>query len=191
MTGQFVANTGRALVPDLNWWSVMEQTFGVIAGGGLFLAIRRLAAADSPSVPIANASPDSAPRWAEGFAVAFLLLAVSWLNIRKNPSMWLRNGVVPERMGLLAIETWLLLAYLLVATVVVLAIRAHLRRGLDLLPATPLGRAQMLFLGVLWVIVLGNLSRYLPFPEERLVTEGMVHLNATVVSAMAVLGHRR
>lgn len=193
MTGQFVANTGRAFVPDLNWWSVMEQTFGFIAGGGLFLALRRLAAAHSPAgpVPIANTAPDTAPPWAEGFAVAFLLLGVSWLNIRKNPAMWLRNGVVPERIGPLPIETWLLLASLLVAIVVVLAIRAHLRRGLDLVPATALGRAQLLFLGVLWVIVLGNLSRYLPFPEGRLVTEGMVHLNATVVSAMVMLGHRR
>jgi hypothetical protein len=120
--------------------------------------------------------------------VGFLLLAVPWLNIRKNPqTIWLRNEVVPERMGPFAIDTWFLLAFLLVALVVVLGIREHLRRGLDLVPASPLGRAQMLFLGVLWVIVLGNLSRYLPFPEGRLVTEGVIHLNAAIVSGMVIL----
>jgi hypothetical protein len=184
MIGQGIANTGRAFVPDLNWWSVMEQSFGFIAGAGLLLAMRTLVAC-TPAP--AEAGRDAAPAWTEGVAVGFLLLGVSWLNIRKNPAMWLRNGVVPERMGPFAIETWLLLAYLLVALVVVLAIRAHLRRGLDLVPATPLGRVQMLFLGVLWIIVIGNLSRYLPFPEGRLVTEGVIHLNAVIVSGMGAL----
>jgi hypothetical protein len=189
MTGQGIANMGRAVVPDLNWWSVMEQSFGFIAGAGLLLAMRTLVArTPAPAEPPApDADRDAAPAWTEGVAVGFLLLGVSWLNIRKNPAMWLRNGVVAERMGPFAIETWLLLAYLLIAIIVVLAVRAHLRRGLEVVPATPLGRAQMLFLGVLWVIVIGNLSRYLPFPEGRLVTEGVIHLNAVIVSGMGVL----
>jgi hypothetical protein len=183
--GQFVANTGRALIPDLNWWSVMEQTFGFIAGAGLLVAVRRLLTA-SHATP--EASDVAAPPWTSGVAVGFVLLAVPWLNIRKNPqTIWRRKEVVPERMGPFAIDTWFLLAFLLVALVVVLGIREHLRRGLDLVPASPLGRAQMLFLGVLWVIVLGNLSRYLPFPEGRLVTEGVIHLNAAIVSGMVIL----
>jgi hypothetical protein len=192
MIGQGIANTGRAFVPDLNWWSVMEQSFGFIAGAGLLRAMRTLVAR-TPAVaepPAPDADRDIAPAWTEGVAVGFLLLGVSWLNIRKNPAMWLRNGVVPERMGPFAIETWLLLAYLLVAGLVVLAIRAHLRRGLELVPVTSLGRAQLLFLGVLWIIVIGNLSRYLPFPEGRLVTEGVIHVNAVIVSGLAMLETR-
>lgn len=186
MLGQAVAVIGRSLAPELNWWSVMEQTFGFIAGAGLLLATRH-PAADGSTTGEAETSPPE-PGWTYGFAVGFLVLAVPWLNIRKNPAtIWLRNQVVPERMGPLSIDTWLTLAFALVATVVVLAIRAHLRRGLEVVPASALGRAQALYLLLLWVVVVGNLSRYLPFPPGRLLTEGVIHANACLVSALVLL----
>lgn len=188
MAGQAVANMGRAFAPRVEWWGIMEQVFGLVAGIGLALTMRHLVA--SCGEPREDAA-QRVPPWTEGVAVGFLLLGVPWLNISKNPqTIWLRNAVVPERMGPFAIDTWFLIAFVLVAIVVVLAIRDHLRRGLALVPESPLGRAQMLFLGLLWVVVLGNLSRYLPFPPERLASEGLVHVNACLISALAVLAAR-
>lgn len=188
MAGQAVANTGRAFAPGVEWWGIMEQVFGLVAGIGLALTMRHLVT--SRGEPRDDAAVHFAP-WTEGAAVGFLLLGVPWLNISKNPqTIWLRNAVVPERMGPFAIDTWFLLAFALVAIVVVLAIRQHLRDGLALLPASPLGRAQLLFLGLLWVVVLGNLSRYLPFPPGRLASEGVVHVNACLISALALLAAR-
>ena len=45
----------------------------------------------------------------------------------------------------------------------------------------------MFFIVFLWWIVLGNLSRLYPFPEQRLVTEGTIHLNACLCTLLALL----
>jgi hypothetical protein len=184
MAGQGVAVAGRAAAPDVNWWSVMEQTFGFIAGLGLALAVWRLPAGDDAPVPAER-------RWTIGFGVAFLLIGVPWINIRKNTwTMWLPNQVVPESMHGLPIDVWFAGAWLVPGVVALLAIRAHMRSPLPVVPASPLGQAQALFLLLLWTMVIGNLSRYLPFPPGRLVTEGVIHVTACLASGMAFLGPR-
>jgi hypothetical protein len=58
-------------------------------------------------------------------------------------------------------------------------------------PASPLGRAQLLYVTFLWVIVIGNLMRALPpFAEQRLITEGVIHINAVVCTVLALCGPR-
>ncbi len=55
---------------------------------------------------------------------------------------------------------------------------------LPLLPASRLGKGQLFFIVFLWWIVLGNLSRTVPFAEQRLVTEGTIHLNACLCTLL-------
>jgi hypothetical protein len=83
---------------------------------------------------------------------------------------------------------WFNLAYLLLALAVLvpLAWHRHVRR-LALLPSTWLGRAQLMFLVFLWWIIVGNLSRYLPFDPRRMITEGTIHVNACLLTLFALL----
>ena len=39
----------------------------------------------------------------------------------------------------------------------------------------------------LWWIIVGNLSRTVPFAEQRLITEGVIHLNACLCTLLALL----
>lgn len=167
-----------------NWHSVLEQTYGFINGLGIGVAMvclsRRTArVADEPPLR----------PWTETFCVVFVLLVITWLNIRKNVQhAWLENQAVPEEMYGLGIVTWFNLAYALLALAVLapLAWHRHVRR-LAILPAGWLGRAQLLFLVFLWWIVIGNLSRCLPFDPGRMITEGTIHVNACLLTLLALL----
>jgi hypothetical protein len=58
---------------------------------------------------------------------------------------------------------------------------------MPILPASRLGKGQLFFVVFLWWIVLGNLARTVPFLEQRLVTEGTIHLNACLCTLLALL----
>jgi hypothetical protein len=49
------------------------------------------------------------------------------------------------------------------------------------------GKGQIFFIAFLWWIVLGNLARTVPFGEQRLITEGVIHINACVCTLLALL----
>ena len=173
-----------------NWHSVLEQTYGFINGIGIALVLGYLSTRVRPV-------SDNPPlrRWTEPVAVIFTLLVVTYLSIRKNLwAVWLQGpgGMtrtpVPEEMYGLSAVTWFHLAYAALALVVILPLVAMYRgRRIAAVPANWLGRGQILFLVLLWWIVIGNLSRYLPFNEQRLITEGVIHLNACLVTLLALL----
>jgi hypothetical protein len=168
---------------NTNWHSVLEQTFGFFAGIGvagamLDLSRRTRDVVDEPRLR----------RWTEFFCVAFMMLAITYLNIRKNVhAVWLPNRIVPAKMHGIAAATWFNLAYLAVAVVFLSLLVAHYRgRTIALLPGTWLGRGQLLFVLFLWWIVIGNLSRTVPFDPIRLVTEGVIHVNACLVTLLTL-----
>jgi len=169
---------------DANWHSVLEQTFGFIAGFGEAIAIGLLATraprqTDEPTVR----------RWAEPACVFFVLVVITYVNIVKNiEAVWLGNGTVPAVMYGWAASTWFNLMYLALALAVGIPLWAHWRgRPIAMLPTTWLGRGQLLFLVFLWWIVVGNLTRTVPFHPQRLITEGTVHVNACLCTLMALL----
>lgn len=174
---------GRVI--ETNWHSVLEQTFGFIAGIGVGLmmgywstrAVRHL---EEPPVR----------RWAEPVCVFFVLLAISYVNIVKNlEAVWLKDPrTLADTLWGYSSYTWFYLAYGALAVTIALPLWLHYRgRELPLLPATRLGKGQLLFVVFLWWIVLGNLSRTVPFAEQRLVTEGTIHLNACICTLFALL----
>ena len=64
----------------------------------------------------------------------------------------------------------------------------HQRRTLPLIPTSESGKAQLLYLVFLWWIVAGNFERALvAFAPQRLVTEGVIHLNAVMCSLLILL----
>lgn len=165
-----------------NWHSVMEQTFGLISGIGVAVSMIYL----SKRLP---AVPDEPPirYWTEIFSLGFVLLVIPFLNIRKNvESVWLPNHVIPVEMFGLSAAGWFNLAYLIIAGTVTALIIRHQKHPLSVVPATWLGKGQALFLVFLWWIVIGNLSRYLPFEPGRLITEGVIHVNACLCTLLVL-----
>lgn len=173
---------------ETNWHSVMEQTTGLFHGLGialvmLYLAKRAVPVIDEPRIR----------RWTEVYAIVFVLLGITYLNLRKNPAEWVKQRAVPEMMGGLPAVTWFDLGYLLLTVAVVVPLIVHTtRRPLALVPATGLGQGQWLYLAFLWWMTVGNFERALvAFRPQRLVTEGVIFANAAIVSLLLLLAAGR
>lgn len=173
---------------ETNWHSVLEQTYGFINGLGIVLAMGYV----STRSPRVADEPPTRP-WTDSYVVLFTLLVITFLNLRKNvEAVWLKNpGVFREglegQMYGLSIDVWFLLAYALVAAALILLVWAHRHgRPMPLVPPTWLGRGQLLYLVFLWWIVIGNLSRTLPFEPQRLITEGVIHFNAVLCTVLVL-----
>src|SRR5262249_50685607 len=64
----------------------------------------------------------------------------------------------------------------------------HVRRRLPVVPASALGQGQLLYLVFLWWVVVGNWMRAIPpFAEQRLITEGVIHVNAVICTLLVLL----
>jgi hypothetical protein len=58
---------------------------------------------------------------------------------------------------------------------------------LAFIPASALGRAQLLYLVFLWWMVIGNFERaVVAFAPQRLITEGVIFLNAVVCTLLVL-----
>ena len=193
-----------------NWHSVLEQLYGLINGIGIAVALGLLI----PRLPPLDGAEDGAPppdgsaraagrrpagRLTGIFAAGFVLVGITYLNLSKNVGAWTepRGGFqsVPDALRAplagsieLSASAWFTLAYAgIAATYAVLAL-AHLRRPLAVLPATSLGRGQLLYILFLWWMVAGNFERALVgFREQRLITEGVIFANGLALTALILL----
>jgi hypothetical protein len=168
---------------DTNWHSILEQTTGLFNGLAMAVAMQRLI----QRVPERKVEPP-VRRWTEVYAVAFILVLITYLNLSKNPRDWVAHHTVPGAMYGLSARTWFDLAYWLLGAAVVIPLLRHLRAPLAVIPTDPLGRAQGLFLMFLWWMVVGNFERaVVGFTPQRLVTEGVIHVNAVLSSLFVLL----
>lgn len=180
VTAWLIVNTGLYSEGSINWHSVMEQKYGFISGVGIALLMGLLATRTGKVM-------DDPPHrlWTERFGFAFVLLLISYLNIRKNTeAVWLKNDIVPPEMFHLSAYTWFNIGFGLIAAAVLFAMWRHTRESLPLVPNSWLGRGQGFYLLFLWIIVIGNLIRVFPFPPGRMITEGVIHFNACLCSVL-------
>ena len=179
---------------ETNWHSVLEQTQGLFHGVALALALGRLVR----YAPVVPAFEVPAP-WTRIFAVLFVLVVLTYLNHRKAVPTWVKKvETLPERVyGLYVsgylkgpgVVGWLELFYGAIGVAVFFLARVHLRKGLPLVPQSLLGQGQLLYLVFLWWIVAFNFERAIVgFAPKRIVTEGVVSLNAVLCSALLLLG---
>jgi hypothetical protein len=168
---------------ETNWHSILEQTTGLFNGLALTVAM----------LPLARRAPAPretfpARRWTEVFAVGFVLVLITYLNVRKNPILWIQSHAWPATMHGIPTGGWFNLAYLLLAAAILAPLACHLRRPLPLIPDSALGRGQWLYLAFLWWMIAGNFERELiGFTERRLVTEGVIHVNACLCTLLILL----
>lgn len=170
-----------------NWHSVLEQTYGLINGLGIAAAMAFLL----HRAPLLDDS-DRPRRWTDVYAVAFVLLGITYLNLRKNPSDWVKAKAFPVELYGMTTGAWFAIAYLLLAVVVVVLLTRHRQQPLAFLPAHALGRAQLFYLIFLWWMVVGNFERVVvAFAPQRLVTEGVIYLNAVICTGLVLWrGHK-
>jgi hypothetical protein len=166
-----------------NLHSVLEQTYGYINGLGVAAAILFLRA----RAPRVEESPP-VRRWTEVYAVLFVLIGITYLNLRKNPGTWVKANTVPAVLYGLSADAWFNLAYVALAGLFLGALFVHQQRPLPLVSASNSGKAQLLYLVFLWWMVAGNFERaVVGFAPQRLITEGVIHLNAVCCSLLVLL----
>lgn len=171
-----------------NWHSILEQTYGLINGLGIAWAMARLTREAPQLDECAPGEKIPVRRWTEIYALFFVLIAIPYFNLRKNPEQWVKAETMPTVLYGLSADAWFGLGFGLLAAAVLVLLFAHLRRPLAVAPATWLGRGQLLYLALLGFILVGNFGRIVvQFQPERLVTEGVLHVNGVLCGLLALL----
>jgi hypothetical protein len=166
-----------------NWHSILEQTTGLFNGIGLAAAVAGLARRSPPVRVTAERRPAI-----ESVALGFVLLGITYLNLRKNVGHWVASRALPEEMASIAAWVWFELAYVLLALTMLTLYARHRKRPLPVVPESWLGKGQLLYLGLLWWLVIGNFARAIvAFTAERLVTEGVIYVVALVCTVIVLL----
>jgi hypothetical protein len=84
---------------------------------------------------------------------------------------------------------WFDLGYTLLALTFLTLVLRHGRRPLAIVPESWLGKGELLYLGLLWWVVVGNFARILvAFTPERLVTEGVIFCVALACTLIVLMG---
>jgi hypothetical protein len=174
-----------------NWHSILEQSQGF--GFGLITALT-MASLWRKLPPVQDDPP--ARRWTDVFAVGFVALLMTYMNVFKNVAEWTRNDhpLVPALMKApllasveLSAEAWFNLAWGAISLALIALLILHQRRGLAIVPASWLGKGQLLYVLVLWIMVIANFERSLNgFAEGRLVTEWVIIINASLATFLVI-----
>src|SRR4029079_19300087 len=83
---------------------------------------------------------------------------------------------------------WFNLAYAALAILLITLFIRHKRHPLAVVPESALGKGQLLYVIFLWWVVIGNFERaVVGFAPQRLVTEGVILLNAIVCTFLVLI----
>ncbi len=183
------------VVPDfwkhyqgVNWHSVMEQSQGFCLGLAMVIALGVVWRSAPPC-----ASGERMPKWTSVFSAIFVMFVLTWLNVVKNVDTWIEAAapLVPVSMkapllGFIELDalTWFNISWWFAAAAFLYVFIVHTRRPLPLLSSSDAGNGHLLHVFVLWVYVLANFMRALPFSEGRLITEWVVFMNACLATAL-------
>ena len=178
-----------------NWHSVMEQMQGLLFGIGIAITFGFIL----NRTPPLDTDPNL-PRWIDMFAVFCVIIALTYLNYRKTVQTWVDTiDSLPERIFGLPVVGWfrhskgwigwfeLFYIGLTIALVSILAV--NFRDPLPFISSNWVGKGQLLYLVFLWWMVVFNFERALVrFSPHRLVTEGVITLNAIICTVLVAIG---
>lgn len=164
----------------INYWKVMEQFFGLLMGLGVALGVAALVRGK-----LAPADDDRPRSAIDLTALIFLLVVAPWTTIGQNVGFWQRDGLLPEVYAGVSSGWWMLAAGCLVASVIVYAAWKLQHGELPLAPASDLGRAQWLYLILLWGFLAGDFARNVP--RFGNVSTFVVHLSFWFTAGLASL----
>jgi len=177
-TGQLFQVLGNATGVQIDWWKVMEQSFGFIMGLGaaiVFLKFKN----NSPKLKDKQVSFD----WGNGFSVFFLIVAMTYVTMTHNVEKWLEHGIVEKYLFGVSTFFWFIVAYVIFAVLVIVFIHSAQKRKLAFLPESAKGKAQLLFLLVLWwAIIEDQFGSFIKLNYVKLIVEGSFYISAVLVS---------
>ena len=173
-----------------NWHNIMvEQGVGLLYGLAIVISMALL----SDRTKAAPAEP-RVRKWTEAASVFVVLIMLLYVNLVKNVGDWtslygthsdlpamMKAPLIPQiELSALA---WFNVTFLLMGLCLALVLRAHYRKPLAIVPASWVGRGQLLFFLFLWAILIGNWEKALPgFGEQRLATEWVMMVNGLIVT---------
>ena len=123
---------------ETNWHSILEQIDGVLQRDRHRGCLERAGATGRPG-SFRGFTRGAGSRQARLVAVGFVVLAIPYLNLRKNVSDWTRAGAVPQVMYGIPAWAWFDLASLAVAACLIILMIRHSRRPLALVPENAAG----------------------------------------------------
>ncbi|MEO8766601.1 MAG: hypothetical protein ABI416_20030 [Ginsengibacter sp.] len=157
-------------------------------------------------------------KWTKVFATLFVLFGLTYFNIAGNIEVWskalkpgawqtiltLPGGSTKEvaatwdvpllgrlpRMDFLNLspEGWFNVSWVLLIAASLIIVARHLKQPLSIIPKSFLGKGQLIFLILLWMMVVANFERALPgFTANRLLTEWSIYVNAVIATILVVL----
>ncbi len=161
--GGFVQMMGRAgwgpigkmeILHGANSFIVMQMVFGTVAGLGVALGVRRLIQ-NGLQPPAEDVSGD----WLTEFALFVIVCHVMWVNFSSDIDRWIFAArKLPQTIYGYATQSLFTVIAVMMAGMFVYMMYRRRTTPLALLPASPLGQAQMLFLTVLWMTLAGYLA---------------------------------
>lgn len=172
-----------------NWHSILEQMHGF----GLGLAVAVAMAMLWKRSPATSTQPIR-ERWTLIFSVAFLWFGVGYLNLHKLVGTWVEKQSIPATLKAPLLDwfeltplNWFRIAWWTAAAVCVGLMISHQRRRLEIVPASWIGKGQLVYVLFLWMMVIGNLMRAIPgFSDNRMVTEWVLFMNASLATALII-----
>jgi predicted neuraminidase len=177
-TGQLFAVLGTATGIHIDWWKIMEQSFGFITGIGVAIAFINLRVA-IPQIEDKEVKHD----WGKGFALFFLLVVMTYVNLEKNVDNWINNGMVRDTIFSISTHAWFDIGYAILGLLVLGFIFRSQRNKLILFPESDLGKGYLLFLLILWWIIIGDqFNAFLRFNYVKLIVEGSFFISAILLS---------
>ena len=177
-----------------NWHSVMEQVQGLLFGIGLAITFGYII----NRAPTLETNPNIS-RWIEVFTIFCILIALTYLNYRKAAQTWVDTiESLPDRFFGLPVVGWFrhsrgwigwFEVFYIALTIALIAILAvNLREPIPFISGSWLGKGQLLYLVFVWWIVIFNFERALVnFSPHRLVTEGVITLNAIICTVLVAI----
>ena len=138
-------------------------------------------------------SDQTMPKWTSAFSAWFVLFVITFFNIFKNVERWNEAELIPAELTAPLINfiefsasTWFILSWGAAGLAGLFVFYTHTQRRLPMLSGPPSGRGQVLYLCILWLMVLMNFARALPFSEGRVITEWSVTMNACLATALVL-----
>lgn len=174
-----------------NWHSILEQSHGFCHGVATAITMALL----WPKLSTVSNEP-RVRRWTEAIAVVLSIFFLTYVNVVKNVSEWVKgtHALVPPMMKAplfewinLSATMWFNLAWCAMSLACLGLLLLHLRRPLAIVPSTWLGKGQLIYVLILWIMVIADFERSLNgFSEQRLVTEWVIIINASLATFLVV-----
>jgi hypothetical protein len=172
-----------AVFQEHSGWGKMEKLFGLIMGLGIALGVGRLVR-ERLCPPV----EDEGRGWLNEFAVFVLFVPMMWWNMSTNPPRWEEAGMFPAEFLGMPGGAWLFLSACVFVLMVVFALLRHRSHGLSLLPASSLGKGQLLFLALLGCLLCGSFTAVLPkLSSASVATTEVFYLFCTAVATVYLL----